>query len=92
MKKYKLTNQALLNKVRLWCILHDVDIYQATQINCCSKCPNWLGKKTWETLASKNCKLEWPKRISTNKEISEIGWEPEDHCRFNFCIEWVKYV
>ena len=76
---YKLSNQALLNKAKLWCVLHGVKINDAVFFKC-RKCPNWDGDYS--------CSLGWGEKLTTNREMNKVSNQYD----LVYCIEWIKYV
>ena len=91
MSKHKLSNQALLNKAKLWCVLHGITIQETMRDDRthCPTCPN----RNPET---HHCGLKWIDKLSTNNLMNECGYETDRESskpfKFSYCIEWIKYV
>ena len=87
MSKHKLSNQALLNKVKLWCVLHDTDIDAQARSGCnCNKCPNRLMG------TGEGCKIKWGQRLATTTKMDTINHYYDSLDMTYYCIEWAKYV
>ena len=83
MSKHKLSNQALLNKARLWFILHHMNIHSAEWSCRLVKCPNQRIDGV--------CILTWPRKMSINDDLTKIANKSDDQ-EIHHCIEWIKYV
>lgn len=79
-----------MQKVKLWCILHGVDINNAVDMNCQKGiCPHWQDMEEEE---GDGCNLEWANKLAVNEELTKVGKEPYELNKLPFCIEWVGHV
>jgi len=87
--KNNLSDKALLNKAKLWCVLHHSNLEEAVDYNCqVGKCPNCKLQPSGE----EKCNLTWLQKLATDSNFSDVGRLGKHDLRLPICIEWVKYV